>query len=102
MLAISLDIFRNDNFRKGWHCITYTAEPFLLLPWLMEKFAASGGEMEKRKIKALHELAEEGYDLIINCSGLGARELVADKTVTPIRGQVYKVTDITCNLYCEY
>lgn len=80
-----------SNYKQGWHCITYTAEPFLLLPWLMEKFAASGGEMEKRKIKALHELADEGYDLIINCSGLGARELVADKTVTPIRGQVYKV-----------
>jgi len=49
--------------------------------------------MEKRNIKALHQLAEEGYDLIINCSGLGARELVADKTMTPIRGQVYKVID---------
>lgn len=59
----------------------------------MKKFSILGGKMERRNVKALHELAEEGYDLVINCSGLGARELVADKTVTPIRGQVYKVID---------
>lgn len=80
-----------SKYKRGWHFITYTAEPVLLLPWLMEKFVTLSGEVEKRNIQALHELAEEGYDLIINCSGLGARELVADKTMTPIRGQVYRV-----------
>ncbi|XP_011154710.1 D-aspartate oxidase isoform X1 [Harpegnathos saltator] len=80
-----------SNYKMGRHFLTYTSEPVLLLPWLMKKFSNLGGEMERRKVKALHELAEEGYDLIINCSGLGARELVPDKTVTPIRGQVYKV-----------
>lgn len=90
--------FQYNNFRQGWNFITYTAEPVLLLPWLMEKFIALGGKVEKRKIRTLDELAEEGYDLIINCSGLGARELVADKTMTPIRGQVYRVIQFS-NLY---
>ncbi|XP_014484369.1 PREDICTED: tubulin polyglutamylase TTLL13-like [Dinoponera quadriceps] len=80
-----------SNYKTGWHFLTYTAEPVLLLPWLMKKFSILGGKTESKNVKALHELAEKGYDLIINCSGLGARELVADKTVTPIRGQVYKV-----------
>ncbi|XP_032667080.1 uncharacterized protein LOC116842259 [Odontomachus brunneus] len=80
-----------SNYKIGWHFLTYTAEPILLLPWLMKKFSTLGGKTERRNVRALHELAEEGYDLVINCSGLGARELVADKTVTPIRGQVYKV-----------
>lgn len=79
------------DFRQGYNFITYTAEPFLLLPWLIKEFVALGGKMERRNIKMLQQLAEEGYDLIINCSGLGARELVADKTMTPIRGQVYRV-----------
>ncbi|RLU23274.1 hypothetical protein DMN91_003477 [Ooceraea biroi] len=79
------------GFHKGYHFVTYTAEPTLLLPWLMKKFVTLGGKMERRNVKRLHELAEEGYDLIINCSGLGARELIADKTMTPIRGQIYKV-----------
>ncbi|XP_012537273.2 D-aspartate oxidase [Monomorium pharaonis] len=80
-----------SNYKQGCHFITYTAEPALLLPWLMKKFVALGGKMERRNIKSLYQLAKEGYNLIINCSGLGARELVADKTMTPIRGQVFRV-----------
>jgi len=93
LLFDRLPSFKVNDFRQGWQFVTYTAEPILLLPWLMKKFVALGGKIEKRNIKTLHQLAEEGYDLIINCSGLGARELVADKTMTPIRGQVYKVID---------
>ncbi|KAL0127821.1 hypothetical protein PUN28_003215 [Cardiocondyla obscurior] len=80
-----------SNYTQGYRFISYTAEPVMLLPWLMKKFVALGGRVETRNIKMLHQLAEEGYNLIINCSGLGARELVADKTVVPIRGQVYRV-----------
>lgn len=68
----------------------------------MEKFVILGGRMERRNIKTLHELAEEGYDLIINCSGLGARELIADKTMTPIRGQVYKVIDLSVYIVTDF
>lgn len=91
-----------NNSRIGWHFLTYTAEPVLLLPWLMEKFIIFGGETERRHVKALHELAEDGYDLIINCSGLGARELVADETVTPIRGQVCKVIDLPIYIAADH
>ncbi|XP_070168392.1 D-aspartate oxidase-like isoform X3 [Polyergus mexicanus] len=86
-----------SNYKQGWHFITYTAEPVLLLPWLMERFIALGGKIEKRNIKTLHDLAEEGYDLIINCSGLGARELVADKTMTSIRGGTHQEGDFDCS-----
>lgn len=96
----SHQVLKLTIFRQGWHFITYTAEPVLLLPWLMKKFAALGGKVERRNIKTLHQLAEEGYDLIINCSGLGARELVADKTMMPIRGQVYRVIDTS--IYIAY
>lgn len=71
--------------------LTYTSEPVLLLPWLTKNFLAAGGKLQRRKIHALHELIEDGYDLIINCSGLDARRLVGDNTVTPVRGQVARV-----------
>lgn len=32
-----------------------------------------------------------GYDLIINCTGLGARDLANDEHVVPVRGQVIRV-----------
>lgn len=71
--------------------LTYTCEPVRMLPWLTKRFLEAGGEVRKRKIRTLYELIDNGYDLIINCSGFGARELVGDNTVTSIRGQVAKV-----------
>ena len=37
------------------------------------------------------QLVDEGYDLIINCSGIGSKELVPDEGVFPIRGQIHMV-----------
>ena len=46
--------------------------------------------MIQRKINNLNELSDE-YDIIINCTGLGARELVGDLSVYPVRGQIIEV-----------
>ena len=55
----------------------------------MKQFCDNGGLIEKRKVNDLCELKD--YDIIINCSGLGARSLVKDPLVYPIRGQVVAV-----------
>lgn len=57
----------------------------------MKKFESLNGKIIKRKILDLKELRKEGYDVVINCSGLGAAELVEDHLVAPIRGQISKV-----------
>jgi len=44
----------------------------------------------KRKVSSLNELEGEA-DVVINCSGLGARNLVGDLTVRPARGQVRSI-----------
>ncbi|XP_078049204.1 D-aspartate oxidase-like [Augochlora pura] len=81
------------SYKDGWSFLTYIGEPARLLPWLMEKFVKSGGVFHKRKIENLHELIDgNGYDMVINCSGLGARYLAADNTVTPVRGHVARAT----------
>ena len=46
--------------------------------------------MIQRKINNLSELSDD-YDIIINCTGLGARELVGDLSVYPVRGQIIEV-----------
>jgi len=48
----------------------------------------------KKKIHSLSELKDEA-DVVINCSGLGARDLVGDLNVRPARGQVSS-TDYLC------
>ena len=42
--------------------------------------------MVARKIYDLKELS--GFDVIVNCTGLGANQLVGDNAVQPLRGQV--------------
>ncbi|XP_006839995.1 PREDICTED: D-aspartate oxidase [Chrysochloris asiatica] len=60
------------------------------LPWLEKKVKANGGLMRTRRIEDLWEL-HSSYDIVINCSGLGSRELTGDSKMLPVRGQVLKV-----------
>ncbi|XP_043605363.1 D-aspartate oxidase [Bombus pyrosoma] len=87
-----LNVEWNANYKHGWMFLTYTCEPVRLLPWLMKRFLHIGGKIRNRKIHTFNELIDDGYDLIINCSGLGAHELVGDNAVRSIRGQVARVT----------
>lgn len=45
----------------------------------------------QRKLTSLAELAGEGWDVVVNCSGLGARQLLPDRNSYPIRGQIMRV-----------
>ncbi|MCL7425960.1 FAD-dependent oxidoreductase [Streptomyces sp. YS415] len=58
------------------------------LPWLRERFLGAGGEIEAREVSAL---AEAPAPVVVNCTGLGARELVPDPSVRPVRGQLVVV-----------
>jgi D-amino-acid oxidase len=62
------------------------------LPYLMNRFAGAGGSVEKRTISSLEEPAREAR-VVVNCTGLGARELVGDTNMMPIRGQVVRVSN---------
>ena len=54
------------------------------------RFRAAGGVVERRKVNDLGDLTS--YQVILNCSGLGARELCGDIDVYPMRGQVIQVS----------
>lgn len=56
----------------------------------MEKFLAAGGQFKQQKLNSIDEILDE-FDVIINCTGLGAKSLVLDDAVTPVRGQVIRV-----------
>ncbi|MFD9194074.1 NAD(P)/FAD-dependent oxidoreductase [Streptomyces phaeochromogenes] len=57
------------------------------LRWLRERFLRAGGTVEVRDVTDLAE-AEAEAPVVVNCTGLGARELVADPAVRPVRGQL--------------
>jgi D-amino-acid oxidase len=62
----------------------------LYLKWLLARLEQLGGSLEQRALTSLNEVASPDV-LVVNCSGLGARELAGDASMFPIRGQVAKV-----------
>lgn len=60
------------------------------LTYLQRRFAAGGGSWEQRRLHSLDE-ALACSPVVINCTGLGARELVGDTLLQPIRGQILRV-----------
>ncbi|MFI1034592.1 FAD-dependent oxidoreductase [Streptomyces sp. NPDC020951] len=58
------------------------------LPWLRERLLRAGGTVEERTVT---DLAEAEAPVVVNCTGLGARELAADPSVRPVRGQLVVV-----------
>lgn len=61
-------------------------ETQIFLPYLQNIFKKRGVAFENRSITDFDELP--GFDIIINCTGLGARNLCNDESVIPVRGQV--------------
>jgi D-amino-acid oxidase len=58
------------------------------LPWLVGRLRAAGGRIERRTVRSLDDL---DTDAVVNCAGLGARELAGDRTLTAVRGQIVRV-----------
>lgn len=62
------------------------------LDCLTQRLAATGCEIETRPLRSLAEAAEAA-PIVINCAGLGARELAGDATVWPRFGQHVVLTN---------
>lgn len=58
------------------------------LAWLLARLRAAGGTVEERTVK---DLAGVPAPVVVNCTGLGARDLVPDAGVRPVRGQLVVV-----------
>lgn len=77
------------SIRKGVQFQTFTCQPVHLLPYLYRRLHVAGGHIIRRKVNHFEEL--EDFDVVINCTGLGARHLANDALVVPVRGQVVRV-----------
>jgi len=60
----------------------------IYLSYLMDRFDATGGSVQRRALSSLDEIDAR---VVVNCVGLGARDLVDDASMEPIRGQVVRV-----------
>lgn len=60
------------------------------LPWLQAQVEALGVSIEARDVRRLDD-ALVADSIVIDCAGLGARELAGDANLHPIRGQLVHV-----------
>ena len=79
-----------EGFVDGYEFDTYRIETSTYMQYLLRTCEALGANMRKDALESLETLIES-YDLAVNCSGVWARDLVNDKEVYPIRGQVIVV-----------
>lgn len=83
---------KEDELPPGYldgHAFTVPiVEMPIYLEYLMDRFGAAGGSVQRRTLSSLDEV---DANVVVNCVGLGARDLVDDVSMEPIRGQIVRV-----------
>ncbi|MGY9071403.1 MAG: FAD-dependent oxidoreductase [Acidimicrobiales bacterium] len=77
-----------DGYAGGLQIDGFIIEPPIYLQWLLNEFERLGGTVTLAEVADLEDIRAES---IVNCTGLGARELVGDNTMFGIRGQMVLV-----------
>lgn len=78
-----------DGYLEGYTFDVPFIETPIYMRYLMNRFLVAGGHIQQRLVTQLDEIEAP---LMINCAGLGARELVKDTSVYPIRGQIVRTS----------
>jgi len=77
--------FDTENVRQF---STMLIEPHTYLNALLRDFYLAGGKIVVGELQSREEILKLPENLIFNCTGLGARKLVGDQTLGPVRGQL--------------
>lgn len=90
----SQDVAPGTHPFRAAHVRRYTQLVFNLAAYsrmLMEEFLDAGGEIETREFASLREFADLREKTIVNATGYGARALLGDDSLIPVRGQTAKL-----------
>lgn len=63
-------------------------DPTLYLPALLDDLRAGGAELRLSGCDTLDDVLALEADVVVNCTGIGARALFGDDSVVPIKGQL--------------
>lgn len=74
--------------RYAKHYDTMLIEPAVFLGALMDDFLSAGGSFQIRTFSNQSELQSLKESVVINCTGLGSRELFNDRELRAVKGQL--------------
>jgi D-amino-acid oxidase len=75
-------------FKSGFSLRVPLMDTTIYLDYLVNRFLKAGGEITENVCFEKPEDVDSAFDLMINCAGIGARELFRDANLEPHRGQV--------------
>jgi D-amino-acid oxidase len=81
-----------EGFVAGWRYGAPVVSMPVYLGYLLDRFTGSGGSLQIATVRSLAE-ATAAAPVVVNCTGVGARELVPDHDVQPVRGQAVIVAN---------
>jgi D-amino-acid oxidase len=77
------------GFVAGWRYTAPVASMPVYLDYLLSRFRGAGGQVDTAAVASLATAARDTTaQAIVSCPGIGARNLVGDPALTPVRGQV--------------
>jgi D-amino-acid oxidase len=74
----------------GWSFEAPVADMSVHLPWLVRRLEALGGAVGVAALASVDEALVQA-PVVVNCAGLGARELAGDPSLVAVRGQILRV-----------
>ncbi|RJS46911.1 FAD-dependent oxidoreductase [Nocardioides cavernaquae] len=83
-----------EGCADGWTFVTPVVEMPFFLRWLTKRVEDLGGTITRMNLAGLPPVEPGGAQVVVNCSGLGARLLGNDRSVVPVSGQVVRVAQI--------
>jgi len=78
------------GFSSGWRYTAPVIDMPTYLRYLVGRLTAAGGTIELGLVTSLTQVAGRA-PIVVNCTGIGARDLVPDPDVSPVRGQLVAV-----------
>jgi D-amino-acid oxidase len=73
-----------SGYVDGYRTKAIVMDTSMYLPWLIKLLQDKGVTIEQKTLSSFNEAFEQ-YDVVINCTGLGSRELCNDDRVYPVR-----------------
>jgi D-amino-acid oxidase len=92
------------SFKSGFSLRVPLMDTTIYLDYLATRFLKAGGEANADVCFKKLEDVDPKFDLLINCAGIGARELVRDADLEPHRGQVAivpRIKNLTYAVVCD-